>query len=395
MLTMRRRSSEVDPRVGRILADIVSDAPGREVAASVLQPFADDLVDAAILHRVPGPLFVRFEQLGLASSERLGERQLADAMARMTALHDLVFLTTVLEGVGVESLAFKGQVLTTLVGRDEWERPSLDLDVLVRAADMERAVGALVEAGAILLDRNWEMMSAILIGEMHLILPAGTSLDLHWNLLVKESMRKDFTPDHEALFTTSRRVKCDGLEVRTFGAAETLVYSCIHAAISGGHRLVWLKDIERLANHDVDDWDDVLRVAESWRCSAVVGVLLQRTCTVLGLEVPPGTIERLVPSATMRRIYATVDQRRPVYENDHDESLLRLATRSVGPNRRATIRRFVSRASAFARQRTLHTEPEDSRELFLDRPGSDARRDYFERVSSHQDAPLSGRQKVR
>ena len=166
----------------------------------------------------------------------------------------------------------------------------------------------------------------------------------------------------------------------TFGAAETLVYSCVHACISGGHRLVWLKDVEQLVMADSIDWNDVIDVARTWGASLQVGAMLARTGRELGLAVPEWVIERLVPNRSLRRALATLDRRRSVADATCDESLLRLSTRSLGPDTKTTMRRFVSRSVAFAVRRSLRKGVMSPVQLFEDRPGDDARRRYFNAV---------------
>ena len=363
--------------VPELLAVITSDRASKTLTGDCLRRHSSQLVSVASMHRVPGPLAAAFARMGVDIPVELQRQQEGAALARMTALHDFEFLASVLGAIDVPYLAFKGQVLTTLVGRNEWERPSLDLDVLVRVADMERAVDALVRAGSVLLDRNWDLMCERMIGEMHLLLPSGTSLDLHWHLLVNESMRDDFTPDHEALFRTARSVELDGTLVPTFGSAETLVYSCLHAAISGGHRMVSLKDIERLVDFDRPAWPDVIDVARRWRAEVVVGAMLGRTQRILGLQLPETIIPALISSRSLRLALGALDRRRPVQENTKDESLLRLVTRSIGPDLRSTIRRFASRTSAFTVGRAMHVEPPSPMALFQQGESPELRQEYF------------------
>jgi hypothetical protein len=86
----------------------------------------------------------------------------------------------------------------------------------------------------------------------------------------------------------------------------------------------------------------------------------------------------------MLRVYSGISSARLVVENDHDESTLRLFTRSIGPSGAATLRRFSTRSAAFARRRTLHQDFDNPMELLVDLPGDDARRQYFAR-RSHAD----------
>ncbi|WP_420453073.1 nucleotidyltransferase family protein [Ilumatobacter sp.] len=366
--------------VGRVLADAVSSARHRAVEPALLERFGPQLIEKALVHRVPGPLLHTFRHHGVAGEGALHARAVDDAIARMTALLDVEWMAEVFAGADIDWLAFKGPVLTTIAGCDRWERPTTDLDVLVRGRDLERAIDLLVDAGGFHLDQNWELMLERVIGEVHLIMPMGTSLDLHWNLLVNESMRTMSTPDHAAIFDTARTVDLDGVEVPTFGPAETLVYSCVHACISGGHRLVWLKDVEQLVLADQPDWDDVVDVARSWGAAIQVGAIVGRTQRHLGLDVPDGVIERLVPNRALRLALELLDRRRPVADAELDESILRLATRSLGPTTWVTVERFGRRAIAFARRRLLHGEPMSATELFVERPGDGDRRRYFDAV---------------
>ncbi len=366
--------------LGELLAAAVSSSRHEGVSPDDLRRCHVELIERAGFHRVPGPLLTTFDRHGIDGVDRLRDRAMDDAMSRLSMLYDLDWLGQIFGRERIDFLVFKGPVLTTIAGRDRWERPALDLDVLVRGVDLERAIDSLVDAGAVHLDRNWVMMLAKVIGEVHLILPTGTSLDLHWNLLVNESMRSVSSPDHVGVFDTCRPIDLDGLVVSTFGAAETLVYSCVHACISGGHRLVWLKDIEQLVLEDAADWPDVIDVARTWGASLQVGAMLGRTRRHLGLDVPSEVIESLLPNRALRRALAELDDRRSVADATSDESLLRLSTRSLGPDTATTARRFALRSLAFARRRTFRRKVMSATVLFEDHPGEDARRRYLDAV---------------
>lgn len=370
--------------IGRVLADVVSLQRSGDVSDDVLRRHEVELVDRALHHRVPGPLAAAYRARALEVPVQLRSGQIAASVSRMTALHDLEFVNNVLAGRDIDLLVFKGQVLTTLVSGDEWERPTLDLDVLVPGRDLEQAVDLLIAAGAVHLDRNWPKLRDDVLGELHLVLPAGTALDLHWHLLVRASMRSGFTPDHDALFATSRTVDLDGTEVRTFGPAETLVYSCFHGAISGGHLLVWLVDIERLVVNDRPDWADVIRVARAWRCGLVVGAMLQRTRRELGLDVPSDVLAQLMPGMVTRRTLAGFDRIRAVGDVAGDGPWLRLITRSIDVDGWSTLRSLIARPAQRA-YRAARRRPQPSAvDYFVDTCGEhhrdERRSEYFEAV---------------
>ena len=367
---------------GRLLADLVAASPRRRRAASEVSPYAEELAELAVVHRVPGPCEATMRDLGLRVPDMLGNTQLMQAMQRVTALHDLAFMDDLFGREGIDFLVFKGQVLTTLVSGDEWERPTSDLDVLVRPADLERAVAVLERSGAVHLDRNWEMMHDVVIGELHLVLPAGTSLDLHWHLLVRESGRASITPDHPSLFEQARHVDLDGAAVATFGKAHTLVYSCFHAVISGGHRLVWLTDIEQLIIRDRPDHDEVVACAAAWKCELMVGAMLMRTRSELGVDGVDSLIERLVPNRAVRGLFAMTDRAIPVSAMNGEAALLRLLTRSLRATMVESTQSLVRRTFGNA-WRAVRRQPTPSAvELFEDRPGDGCRERYFASVAA-------------
>ena len=341
----------------------------------------DELAALAITHRVPGPCVAGLRDLELPVPDVLGDSQLIQALQRVTTLHDLEFMSDLFRGEGIDFLVFKGQVLTTLVSGDAWERPTSDLDVLIRPADLERAVDVLEHAGAVHLDRNWELMYDLVIGELHLVLPAGTSLDLHWHLLVRETGRGSITPDHRALFDGSRLVGLDGTSVATFGKAQTLVYSCLHAVISGGHRLVWLTDIEQLMVRDQPAHEEVLACAAAWKCELVVGAMLMRVRSELGLTGVDELIDQLVPNRLVRGIFALTDRAFPVSAMSGDAAALRLLTRSLRATKAQSVRSLLARSLRNAWRSVRGRPAPSAAELFDDRPGNRCRERYFDLVS--------------
>jgi hypothetical protein len=368
---------------GRLLAAAIAELPLRPTDVAELHEHLDEVTSRALWHRVPGALAHRLRDLDLHVPERLHRAEMAAGLARLRTLEDLAFAQGVLDRAGIENLVFKGPVLTTIAYRDRFERPAADLDMLVPQAALREAVAELVDAGAILLDRNWAFMRKRLIGEMHLILPRGTGLDLHWSLLVNSELRSCFAPDSEGLFARARSVRLGDVDSRTFDPPSTLVYSCLHACISGGYQLVWLKDIEQLVLNDQPDWSEVADVADRWACRLQVAALLDRTSTFLGLELDRDIVEQLAPSRPFRYVMSLVDRRSPTPDLKREESFVRLTTRSIGPTLSTSLRWFFSRSLSVGRRRLLHGDFEDPL-ILLQKDGTpDDRLAYFDQVSRH------------
>ena len=102
-------------------------------------------------------------------------------------------------------------------------------------------------------------------------------LDLHWHLLYAAHYRSHHAIDLDGLFPRSRSATIAGRDVKTFDAVDTLLHLCLHAARSGGDRLVWMKDIERSIVVDRPDLDELVARARQARCGPEVGLMLART----------------------------------------------------------------------------------------------------------------------
>ena len=83
---------------------------------------------------------------------------------------------------------------------------------------------------------------------------------------------------------------------------DNLALVALHASMSGGNRLVWAKDLERLSRRDTPDWDDLVRRARAAHIGPPVGLMLQRSVRLLGAQVPEGTVKLLVGTQPWTRL---------------------------------------------------------------------------------------------
>ena len=82
-------------------------------------------------------------------------------------------------------------------------------------------------------------------------------IDLHWHLHYSREDRRPFALDPDAMVERSRRVVVSGASVPTLDPVDTLLTLAFHAARSDGHRLVWLKDVERAVAVEEPDLDEL------------------------------------------------------------------------------------------------------------------------------------------
>jgi hypothetical protein len=290
---------------------------GREVPGlSALVRDADlaTLPEAARFHRVTGYVVRQLRRLdgvpvGVVESLTASQRVARAQHLRVRAA--LEHFCQVMADAPVPWLVVKGPVLAETVYRSADLRFYADLDVIVPAASFSDAVTFLEERGTHVLDRNWTLVRDLRAGELHFKLPMDVELDLHWHLLFRRDQRQVFRiPMHE-IFERQRVVQVQGVAVRTTDAVDTLLHLSVHAAVEGGDRLGWLKDIERVIVIEQPDWDDVVNRARRWRVTLPALAMLSRSRTTLGAPVPDEVLGALCAQRSWRAVLATLDRRYP------------------------------------------------------------------------------------
>jgi hypothetical protein len=347
------------------------------------------LADVAETHGVAGYLHARTEGLhGLPASEAQRLATVRGWIARwhLRSIADLHLLRRTFEAAGVDWLAVKGPVLAVPVHGAPDLRSYGDLDVLVPGDHLGRALAALEGIGAEVLDRNWVLLSRELKGEVHLQLPSGTVVDLHWHLLNERENRDRFPIDIGDVFRRSRSVAINRLEVPTLSPADTLVYVALHAVVSGADRLIWLKDIERLVALEPST-TEVLRSAVAWRTETVLGLALDLVAGTLGSDPHLERLRSRLPTRIWHRGCRRAARFSPPERQDGSGSLHRALVRATGHRTSDGLGRLARRGLLHLRQDRSDRSTDGL--LPADHPGSsrfdaggpDGRRAYLELVA--------------
>lgn len=315
--------ARLDPQVADWLVDAV--APGRRPGAWLDDDPPDGLLVGAQLHGVEGWVRRRAAQAGVvvpgldaAVHATLGRHQ--RAVADLAAAH-----AALLDG-GVPHLVVKGPAVARWYDEPSL-RSSVDIDVVVAPARLEAALESLERGGFELLDANWPLLRRADVHELTLRSASGGAVDLHWSL-GPSPMAIDHSPPVEVL--VSRAVPLEVGHVRTaaLGDLDALVHLAVHAAASGGHRLLWLADLRAGIAATAPDRTAWREVAGEWGALPAVELMVGRVARVLG---EPEVGEALAGSSA--GTWARLD---------------RLATRLSAPERVGTgagLARLVARSS--------------------------------------------------
>jgi hypothetical protein len=300
-------------RVGRALAELTrrpGDRP-EDLAALVAAVPPASLVAMAGYHRVPGVVYRSLVDLDLygAEFEPLRNAYQMAAVAHARCLVDLAATVDLFAGLGCPWMVVKGPVLTAVGYGDPGARLYDDLDLVVSPSGTAEALSLIEGAGGRLHPVNWPMMTGQQRAELPVELAGGMLGDLHWHLLVTRGIRARFSWSLSESFGRRRSVDVGGIAVPTLDVVDGILYLCLHGSLSGGHLLVWLKDLDQMVGGGDPDWDEVIRRARRTRTALVAAVQLERARTVLATPVPEWVIDALSGRSAWWRWWRSRDRR--------------------------------------------------------------------------------------
>jgi hypothetical protein len=380
---------------GVLLASVARPGRGPSLSGGILDT---TLVPAACFHGISGyvhRLVDSLDRRGFPEDtiSALTQLRLANTFDHLRKVADLRYLQRTFAAADIPWLLVKGPTLAVPVHGSPELRAYSDLDPLVPPPLFGAAIEALEENGSELLDRNWSLYYQELKGEVHLRLPTGTALDLHWHLLNDQGPRQAFPMDLQGLFERRREVDVSGVAVPTLDAVDTVLYVTMHAMVSGAHRLIWLKDIERLLDLGDATPEATVRRAREWRAEVLLRSALERLDSSLG--VPPLGEELLARlnstplwSAVTRRAWAIS----PPELEDGSGSIGRIVARAIRNSQGTSFATLARRGLRYARETRLGRKPQSRQRREASDPGSGhfdsggelMRRDYLRAVAAQR-----------
>lgn len=254
------------------------------------RPLDDDrwavLLAAAAEHRVTGLLNVAAADGTLPVTDAQRREALVAHrrwQLRVLALeHELATVLDVLGDGGVAARVLKGSAVARLDYADPAIRSYVDLDVLVRAADIDHAAGLLSAAGFRRtlaeprpgFDRRFDK-------GMTLIAPSGFELDLH-RTFVLGPWGAVMNPDQ--LWDEGEPVMVGGRTFHALRRPYRFVHACYHAALGNWPlRLASLRDVAEQLRGGQDE-RAVLDIAAAWSARTLVAVAIVDSRRLLGTD---------------------------------------------------------------------------------------------------------------
>lgn len=358
-----------DPQVAQALVDVCRQrVPSLPRDPAVIA----DFVDAVRLHRL-APLahvVLRDERPDIAEQLRR-DRDVTKAVHLRASL--------VLDQLGglledVPWAVFKGPVLSELAHPVAGLRTYGDVDVLVDPRDLREIAGRLQQAGWAAGDHFGHHYHAETPGEMHWRTPAGLLVDLHWSMLNAGVVRDRHAVRSRDLLARRRMVGLGLTTAPVLDEVDAFVHVCMHAGLSGAHRLLWLLDVDQLAQ-DLTGWNAVAVRARQWGAHASLAVVLGRAAAILGTPVPAGFDEALDVTPAARTLMAAADRMSAVPSLRHEESLAKLVGRAARPTGPRMAGQVVRKLALGAWHRRPFAPAPDDQSTFV--VVDDAAREHF------------------
>ncbi|MCU1426502.1 MAG: hypothetical protein JWL83_502 [Actinomycetia bacterium] len=304
---------------------------------------ADDpftaFVAHARLHGVEACVYVSLREhnaLGADAQMQLRDAYLGALHVHMQARRALAELHDAFDDDGIPWLVIKGAALAHVAYSRTDLRSYTDVDVVVAPAAFPDAVRALERAGHTILDQNWRAIRNEMNGQVHARLATGVTIDLHWNLINHAYLRQTFPIDTMPLLERSRVVTVGDTPIRTLSAADTLVHLALHTCLSGGDRLIWLKDVEQVLLHDQPAWPEAIDRAREWNAVVALATVLETTRSTLGVAVPRDA-RRALASSWWRALVRATDRANPVEAATGAASPAQMLRRAIRGTERATV----------------------------------------------------------
>jgi len=197
-----------------------------------------------------------------------GELQRFRKAYQENAARNLIFadelssLVRAFADVGVEAIGFKGPALAVSAYGDLALRRFVDLDLMVRRADVTRAIEVLIAKGYASSKPLTTEQQALLLRTQHNLQFARQRLivELHWQVSA-ELFASSVTA--EELWKNLETVRVNNAEVKTLSTEDLLFSLCVHGSRHVWQRLAWICDIDRIiATRDGIDWSVALTRAK-------------------------------------------------------------------------------------------------------------------------------------
>jgi putative nucleotidyltransferase-like protein len=219
--------------------------------------------------------------------------------------NELTSLVKACAGVGVEAVIYKGPALAVTAYGDLALRRFVDLDLMVRRADVARTVELLLEHGYTAAKAlNAEQQELLLRTQHNVQFTRGRLIvELHWQVS-SELFASSVTA--EDLWQQLETVEINGTKMKTLSTEDLLFSLSVHGSRHLWQRLAWICDMDRIIATRPDiDWSRLMTRAEQTNTQRMFLLGPALAEKLLGTPLPESVSEAI---ARDRRIGSLADE---------------------------------------------------------------------------------------
>jgi hypothetical protein len=201
-------------------------------------------------------------------------------------------------GAGIQTIVLNGPALATAYYPDPALRPFIDLDLLVRRADRQRALDTLFERG---YTHETPGRSLEHVPAAYLAPPRNSGLlpiDLHWECVGQSTAGRAAEQAADEIWSRAVTAPAWGDAARTLASEDLLIYLAanfaIHHTLTGA---LWQLDLALVLrrHRGTLDWDAIVARARRWGAASAVYFGLRSVGDHLGVTAPTPAMNRLRP----------------------------------------------------------------------------------------------------
>lgn len=261
----------------------------------------DLVVRAAAAHGTTSLVLRYVEGVAPERAVRLLQQEArADSRRSLLLVSRLQAILARFEAASLPVLLYKGPALAIQAYGQLAFRPFVDLDLLVRPRDLDRATDTLIALGYEAFPKLTPARRRSYFRtecECWFDVADGSSpVEVHW--AVRERLY-NFPMDVEGIFARATSVTLCGRQVPTMAPEDLLLALCIHGAKHGWSQLKWICDLDRIiaANPELD-WGAMFAHARLLRGERLLLFGLSVVSQTLGTELPGIVQSRILVDET-------------------------------------------------------------------------------------------------
>ena len=295
--------TEINPDAERLIA-LLSE---RAVAAETFgEADWQRIVELAQKQIVAPMLYARLIERGItptpAAAQQLREIYLVSVVRNTGLLYEVENIFRAFQAADIPVIPLKGACLAEAVYGNLALRPMSDVDLLVKPADLAKALAVLRTLGYAAA-HPFEIESVRHFSQHmpKLSKRGGVTLELHWTIVNPRYNVHFDDNDLDQVWSRATPVKIGGVQVLILSPGDLLWHLCLHASVRHRFAVIGLRGFWDMAlvirryGHEID-WEQFARRVNQWGMANGVHLALQLTEEWTGIGIPAPVMRSLLPA---------------------------------------------------------------------------------------------------